>query len=139
MALQKCFYYLVQWKWTPHGITLLSNTADNTTTPTQMISGQSTTPTTIPRIESSMGKHTLGVWLAPDSSSTQEFEHRHKQALTWVQNIGTSPLTREEVYTAYCSRWRPSFEFPLPITCFSKEQCHLLQKAFTGPFLSKMG
>ena len=35
--------------------------------------------------------------------------------------------------------WRPSFEFPLPITCFSKEQCRLLQKAFTGPFLSKMG
>ena len=139
LALQKCFYHLVQWKWTPHGFPILSSTTDTTNTPIQMTAGRSTTLTTIPRIESSMGKRTLGVCLAPDGSFTQEFEHRHKQALTWVQNIGTSPLTREEVYTAYCSMWRPSFEFPLPITCFSKEQCHLLQKAFTGPFLSKMG
>ena len=35
--------------------------------------------------------------------------------------------------------WRPSFEYPLPITCFSKQQCSILQKIFTGPFLSKMG
>ena len=45
---------------------------------------------------------------------------------------------RNEVYTAYCSMWRPSFEYPLPITCFSKQQCCTLQKIFTGPFLSKM-
>ena len=104
-----------------------------------MTAGWSTTLTTIPRIESSMGKCILGVSLAPDGSFTQELEHHHKQALTWVQSIGTSPLTREEVYTAYCSIWRPSFEFPLPITCISKEQCCLLQKAFTDPFLSKIG
>jgi hypothetical protein len=46
---------------------------------------------------------------------------------------------RDKVYTAYCSMWRPSFEYPLTITCFSKQQCCTLQKIFTGPFLSKMG
>ena len=117
----------------------LSSTADTTTTPIQMTVGWSTSLTTIPRIKSFMGKRTPGVSLTLDSSITQEFEHRHKQALMWVQNIGTSPLTREEVYTAYCCMWRPSIECPFPITCFSKEQCCLLQKAFTGPFLSKMG
>ena len=35
--------------------------------------------------------------------------------------------------------WRLIFEYPLPITYFSKQQCSTLQKIFTGPFLSKMG
>ena len=78
LALKKCFYYLVQWKWTPHGFTLLSSTADNTITPIQMTAGRSTSPNTIPRIESSIRKHTLGVRLAPEGSSTQEFDHRLK-------------------------------------------------------------
>jgi hypothetical protein len=34
--------------------------------------------------------------------------------------------------------WKPSFEFPLPITCFSKQQCGTLQKIFAGPFIFKM-
>ena len=139
LALQKCFYYLVHWKWTPHGFPFLSSVTDIPTTLLQMTSGRSTSTTTIPRVESSIGKRTLGVRLAPDGSFTQEFAHRQEQAITWVRNITNAPLTRDEVYTAYCSMWRPSFEYPLPITCFSKQQCCTLQKIFTGPFLSKMG
>jgi hypothetical protein len=104
-----------------------------------MTSGRSTSSTTTPRVETSIGKRTLGVRLAPDGSFTQEFTHCQEQAITWVRNITNAPLTRDKVYTAYCSMWRPSFEFPLPITCFSKQQCDILQKIFTGPFLSKMG
>ena len=91
------------------------------------------------RIKTSIGKRTLGVCLAPDGSFTQEFAHRQEQAITWVRNITNAPLTSDKVYTTYCSMWRPSFEFPLPITCFSKQQCCTLQKIFTSPFLSKMG
>ena len=96
-------------------------------------------PTLIPRIETSTGRPTLGVRLAPDGSFTQELAHCQDQALTWVHNIRASPLTRDKVYTAYCSMWRPSFDYSLPITCYTKQQCQTLQKTFTGPFLSKMG
>ena len=139
LALQKCFYYLVQWRWTPHGFPVMSQTTDNPTTVLQMTSRRSTSPTLILRIETSTGRRTLGVCLAPDGSFTQELAHRQDQALTWVHNIRASPLTRDKVHTAYCSMWRPSFEYPLPITCFTKQQCQTLQKTFTGPFLSKMG
>ena len=103
-----------------------------------MTSGRSTSSTTIPRVETSIGKRTLGVRLALDGSFTKEFAHCQEQAITWVRNITNVPLTREEVYTAYCSMWRPSFEFPLPISCFSKQKCCTLQMIFTGPFLSIM-
>ena len=57
----------------------------------------------------------------PDGSFTDEFTHHQKQALKWVCNINTAPLTRDETYTAYCTMWRPSFEFPLPVTSFTKK------------------
>ena len=104
-----------------------------------MTSGRSTHYTPIPRVESSIGMRTLGVRLSPDGFFTDEFTHRQKQALKWVRNINTAPLTREETYTAYCTMWRPSFEFPLPVTSFTKKECNILQKIFTGPFLAKMG
>ena len=57
----------------------------------------------------------------------------------WVCNINTVPLTREETYTAYRTIWRPSFKFLLLVTSFTKKQCNILQRIFTGPFLAKMG
>ena len=42
LALQKCFYYLVCWKWTPHGFPFLTSVTDSPTTPLQMTSGRST-------------------------------------------------------------------------------------------------
>ena len=117
----------------------MSWTTDSPTTVLQMTAGSSTSPTLIPRVETSMGRRTLGVHLALDGSLIQELAHCQDQALTWVHNITASPLTRDKVYIAHCSMWRPSFEYPLPITCFTKQQCQTLQKTFTGPFLSIIG
>ena len=95
LALQKCFYYLVHWKLTPHGFPFLNCVTDTPTTLLQMTSGRSTSSTTIPRVETSIGKRTLGVRLAPDGSFTQAFAHRQEQAITWVRNITDAPLTRD--------------------------------------------
>ena len=56
-----------------------------------------------------------------------------------VRNITNSPLTRDKICTVYCSMWRPSFKYPLLITCFSKQQSCTLQQTCTGPPLYKMG
>ena len=47
LALQKCFYYLVQWQWTPHGFPIMSRTTNSPPTVLQMTSGRSTSPTLI--------------------------------------------------------------------------------------------
>ena len=81
----------------------------------------------------------MGVHLSPDGTFVDEFSHCQQQALKWIHNISIAPLSREETYTAYFIMWRPSFEFPLPVTLFTKKQCITLQRVFTGPFLAKMG
>ena len=117
----------------------MSRTTNSPTTVLQMTSGRSTSLTLIPRVEASTGRRTLGVRLALDGSFTQELAHHQDQALIWVHNIRASPLTRDKVYIVYCSMWRPSFEYPFPITCFTKQQFQTIKKTFTGLFLSKMG
>ena len=116
LAIQKCFYYLIDWHWDHNGFPVLSSNLASQGPQLIMTSGRSTSSTSIPRVESSIGMRTLGVRLSPDGSFTDEFTHRQKQALKWICNINTAPLTREETYTAYCTMWRPSFEFPLPVT-----------------------
>ena len=104
-----------------------------------MTSGRSTSTHTIPRVENSIRKHTLGVRLSPDGSFEDEFSHRQQQALKWICNISITLLSQEETYTAYCTMWQKRFEIPLPITLFTQKQCKTLQRVFTGPFLAEMG
>ena len=49
------------------------------------------------------------------------------------------PLTRTEVYTAFCAMWSPAIHYLLAITSFTKVQCTQLQTAYIGTFLSKIG
>jgi hypothetical protein len=53
LALQKYFYYLVYWKWTPLGFPFLNCVTDSPAIPLQMTSGRSTSSTTIHRVETS--------------------------------------------------------------------------------------
>jgi hypothetical protein len=139
LAIQECFYYLVDWHWDHNGFAVLSSNLAFPGPQLVLTSGRSTSSTSIPRVESSIGIQILGMRLSPDGSFTEEFTHHQNRALKWVTNINTAPLIREETYTAYCTMWRPSFEFPLSVTSFTKKQCNILQRIFTGPFLAKMG
>ena len=105
----------------------------------QIINDSNISTHTIPRVESNIGRRTLGVRLSPDGSFVDEFSHCQQLALKWIHNISIAPLSQEETYTAYCTMWRPSFKFLLPITSSTKKQCKTLQRVFTGPFLAKMG
>ena len=139
LAIQKCFYYLVDWCWDHNSFSVLSYNITPSDPQLVMTSGRSTSTHTIPKVENNIGRRTLGVHLSSDGFFEDEFSHRQQQALKWVHNISIAPLSQEETYTAYCTMWRPSFEFPLPVTSFTKKQCKTLQRVFTGPFLAKMG
>ena len=111
LAIQKCFYYLVDWCWDHNGFPVLSSNITSSDPQLVMISGRSTPTHTIPRVENNIGRRTLGVRLSPDRSFEDEFSHCQQQALKWIHNISIAPLSREETYTAYCTMWRPSFDY----------------------------
>jgi len=49
------------------------------------------------------------------------------------------PTHREETRIGYNAITRPKMEYPLPMTCFTKEQCYNFQGRFCLMTLSKMG
>ena len=81
MAIQKCFYYLVNWCWDQNGFPVLSSNITSSDTQLVMTSGRSTLTHTIPRVKNNIGRHTLGMHLSPDGSFEDKFSHCQQQAL----------------------------------------------------------
>ena len=78
LAIQKCFYYLVDWCWDHNGFPVLSSNTTPSDPQLVMTSGRSISTHTIPRVENSIWKHTLGVHLSPDGSFVDKFSHRQQ-------------------------------------------------------------
>ena len=64
--------------------------------------------------------------------------HCQQQAIKEITKSQYCTTGTEKSYTAYCWIWRPSFDFPVPVTLFSKMKCNTPQKTFAIPFLAKM-
>ena len=92
LAIQKCFYYLVDWCWDHNGFPVLSSNITPSEPQLVMTSGRSTSTYTIPRVENNIGRHTLGLRLSPDGSFEDKFSHHQQQALKWIHNISIPPL-----------------------------------------------
>ena len=76
LAIQKCFYYLVNWCWDHNGFPVLSSNITPSEPQLVMTSGRSTSTYTIPRVKNNIGMRTLGVLLSPDGSFVDKFSHR---------------------------------------------------------------
>ena len=68
LAIQKFFYYLVDWHWDHNGFPVFSSNLASPGPQLVMTSGRSTPSTPIPRVESYIEMQILGVRLSPDGS-----------------------------------------------------------------------
>jgi len=140
LALQKCFFYLMDWTWDCHGCHSLQPNSASPHLTINMTSGRSSCLSfPIPLIECHTGKCSHGVRAAPDGSFNQEFHFCLTQAKRWVSNISLAPHTRTEGYTAFNAMWSPAISYPLSVTSFTQLQCTQIQTAYVSAFLSEMG
>jgi len=79
LNLQKCFWYGIEWQFSPAGEPKMNKTHDDGPQIT-LTSGSNPTPTIIQRIKVTKGQRTLGVRLAPDGNEASEYAHRLDQA-----------------------------------------------------------
>jgi hypothetical protein len=86
-----------------------------------------------------MGKHTLGVRLAPDGNDRDELKYRQQQATKMQQKIAAAPLGREYIGIGFRAIWQAMIQYPLGATCFTDKQCSTIQAKYLPTFLSKMG
>ena len=138
LALQKCFFYLLDWTWDGHGCPSLRPNSDSPDITLLMTSGCSLISYPIPREECSTGKCSLGVVrAAPDGSFAKELTLCIDQARQWAQNISTAPLTSAEVYTAFCAMWSPAITYPLAVPPSPKNNANNCRLFMLAQFYSK--
>jgi hypothetical protein len=139
LNLSKCFWYGIEWTFTPTGAPKMTHTTDNGP-PILLTSGADTdNPTIIQCISTSQGQRTLGVRLAPDGNDNDEVRYRILQAKEMNQRIKTAPLGREHIGIGFRAIWQMMIQYPLGATCFTKKQCSQIQAKYLPTFLSKMG
>jgi hypothetical protein len=94
LNLLKCFWYGIQWYYTPTGIPRMCKIqADD---PSIDVS-PGDDPSRTQRVEVTKGMRTLGVRLAPDGNDFDEFQHRMEEATMMRDRLKTAPLNREHV------------------------------------------
>jgi hypothetical protein len=138
LNLAKCFWYGIEWQFTPTGEPTMVPTTDG---PPILLtpSSQPDSPATIQRISTAKGMRTLGVRLAPDGNDNDEYAYRLQQASKMKQRVAAAPLGREYVGIGFRAIWQMMIQYPLGATCFTPKQCSKIQSTYLPTFLSKMG
>ena len=93
LAIQKYFYYLVDWHCGNNSFPVLSSNTNSSDHQFVMTSGRATSTYTIPRAKNEIGKRTLGVRVSPHESFKDKFTYRQQQELKWIRNISIAPLS----------------------------------------------
>jgi hypothetical protein len=133
----KCFWYGIEWAFTPSGEPKMINTTDGPQI--TLTAGQDLTTNNIQRISTATGQRTHGVRLAPDGTDTDEYNYRLDQATKIKQRIKQAPLGREHIGIGFRAIWQMMIQYPLGATCFHPKQCASIQAKYLPTFLSKMG
>ncbi len=131
LALEKCTFCVMKWKWTRGCATL--ETMD-TEKGELSVSG-----TTLKRLNPDKGTRVLGVRLAMDGTFNDEFQYRLTQSKKLAHTLYRSSLSPLDSYMVYETRFRPALEYPLAVTTFTTKQLNQIQKPFIFLLLPKLG
>jgi len=132
----KCFWYLISQQW-KDGKWYYQTTQD---VAAELKVVDSTAHLhTIPRLEVTEARRTLGVRLAPDGNSTAEFQYLKTTADEWKQKMEKARLTHTDAMFSLRSSIMRKMAYPLAVTTFTENQCHDVMKPILNVGLPKIG
>ena len=138
LSLDKCKISILRWKqrglWGLQSPEKLSENNDTLT-----IVPEGGTKETLHRLDYNEAERILGIRLPMSGEMTHEFKHRKKQMLTFAAKINNAPFQPHDAHVVYQSRYRAMIQYPLPITTFTTNQLHTIQKPVIFHLLPKLG
>ena len=135
IELTKTTAYLLRWLFHENGTPFLSDSTHRTITirrPNGMSHMIHLQPV-------SKAFKSLGFHLTPNQNMSSQFSHLLDKAHHLSFRISRSSVNHHEAYIAYFSVFLPAISYVLPLTTFTKTQCHRLQVLPTKLFLQKCG
>lgn len=141
LSLDKCKVSIMVWKrnnyWGKPG--MMSTQEAEGTVRVSSAFDQHQVEWDLERLEPWKAERVLGVRVPLTGEMKWEYNFRMKQMKTLAKRLYTSPFDFRDSYMVYAFRYRPMIKFPLPVTTFSREECHELQKPVIFKLLPKMG
>lgn len=134
--LQKCFWFLISWKWINGKASL--ETKDTSKAVLRLTSGSDATLIEVPRIDPQGLCRTLGVQLSPSGDSSQGVKLMMDELLQFSASITRSTFSMEESITAYVQHILPKLRFKLPTLSVTKEECNKLSSIILKAVLPKL-
>ena len=141
LALHKCLYSILQWKWfgakavveqKKEGETMQieDNKSDSETA---QVSQQ------IEYIPPKQAQRILGVQMALDGNFDKEYEKRKEKSNEMAKKLYMAPLTTTDAYMVYETRYLPAMRYPLHIAIIDHKKLDTAQRQFTNLLLPKIG
>ena len=138
LALHKCFWYLIIWKWMEDGTAKMKTKSEAPGEIHLTQADNRDTTAKITRKEIDESERTLGVRLNPAQNMTQETEFRYAQIKKWAASVTNSRLSRKEVSMAYHRILLPMITYPLAVTTFTKKDTKQMQTLTDKTYKTQM-
>ena len=139
LALKKCFWYLISWKWAEDGSARMKTIQES---PSEIYLTKGYTrevPNKIKRKEVTESERTLGVRLNPSQDMMAEIQFRHTQIKTWAVAINKSNLTRPDIYLAYNRILLMMVTYPMAVTTITENEFQPMQTLLDKTYKTNMG
>jgi len=117
---EKCFWYLIDFKWNKNRWQYMKWQDQEHELKILRTDGSKVT---IPRLDTSKARRTLGVRLAPDGNNQAEFLHLREESTHWKDRMMKANLPRSAADFALRQVLMPKLRYPLVATTFSETQC----------------
>ena len=96
-------------------------------------------PDSFQRLEPWEATRVLGIRIPMTGQMNHEKKYRKKQMKEFGTKLYSAPLTHQESYIAYETRYKPMIRYPLQVTTFTAKECTDIQKIFMHKLLPKIG
>jgi hypothetical protein len=120
LALHKCYWWMVGWKWLDGMPKLLDKSELDVSLALE--NGNDTAKRTIQNMGPNNDNVGLGFCMAPSGTHKPEIDFRKKQSDSLTSRLGTSHLNPCEAWVLYSSVYIPKVYFPCKISSFSENE-----------------
>ena len=139
LELNKCFYYILSWKFRHDGHPLLLLPPQLHGCNIQLTSGISSDLHTIQHKPCNVAHRTLGVWMAPTGTSETQATQCLQRSQQITKGLRNNRLTRTQAWMAYRHIWLPSVGYPLACSSLTTAQLSKIQNSAIRDFLPHLG
>jgi len=132
---EKCFWYQVRFEFQGSKWTYATKKG---TIPLQVRNAEGKL-VTIPQLEVTEARRTLGVRVAPDGNNKAELEHLMQTASTWFTAMKAGRISHEAAVFSLKQVVLKRLTYPLVTTTFTEAECNTIMKPILAAGLPAMG